>query len=184
MRAIEITHQCGMRRAPDHFQRMLRTGKIESNTLHVSTGLYQRVDGRLHAGHDGRLGDREAEIGRPCDAHARHPVLETIEIIDAAIGNGEGIACVRPREHVQHQRAVSDIARQAAIDRERAHRSRKIRHHAVARLQSEDAANAAGIRIEPPPSPPVARGTTPAATKAAEPPLEPPGVEAPAASTE
>ena len=30
--------------------------------------------------------------------------------------------------------------------------------------------------MEPPPSPPVARGTTPAATNAAEPPLEPPGV--------
>src|SRR4029450_4963069 len=32
------------------------------------------------------------------------------------------------------------------------------------------------MRIEPPPSPPVASGTTPAATRAAEPPLEPPGV--------
>src|SRR5215208_7021873 len=32
------------------------------------------------------------------------------------------------------------------------------------------------MRIEPPPSPPVARGTPPAATRAAEPPLEPPGV--------
>ena len=30
--------------------------------------------------------------------------------------------------------------------------------------------------MEPPPSPPVASGTTPAATSAAEPPLEPPGV--------
>src|SRR5258705_8100837 len=32
------------------------------------------------------------------------------------------------------------------------------------------------MRIEPPPSPPVASATTPAATNAAEPPLEPPGV--------
>src|SRR4051812_38660981 len=32
------------------------------------------------------------------------------------------------------------------------------------------------MRIEPPPSPPVANGTTPAATSAAEPPLDPPGV--------
>ena len=35
---------------------------------------------------------------------------------------------------------------------------------------------AAGIRIEPPPSLPCAIGTIPAATAAAEPPLEPPGV--------
>src|SRR3954464_11070868 len=34
----------------------------------------------------------------------------------------------------------------------------------------------AGTRIEPVPSPPDAAGTTPAATAAAEPPLEPPGV--------
>ena len=33
-----------------------------------------------------------------------------------------------------------------------------------------------GIRIEPPPSVPSANGTIPAATAAAEPPLEPPGV--------
>jgi hypothetical protein len=32
----------------------------------------------------------------------------------------------------------------------------------------------AGMRIEPPPSPPWATGTIPAATAAAEPPLEPP----------
>ncbi len=129
-----------MRCAPDRFQRRLRTGKIESNTLHVGPGLHQRVDRRLHAGHDGGISDREAEIGRPCDPHARHPALEAIEIIDAAIGNGEGIARVRPRQHVQQQGAVGDIARQAAIDRERAHRAQKIRHHAVARLQSEHAA--------------------------------------------
>ena len=36
--------------------------------------------------------------------------------------------------------------------------------------------HAAGIRIEPPPSEPVAHGTIPAATAAAEPPEEPPGV--------
>ncbi len=36
--------------------------------------------------------------------------------------------------------------------------------------------HAAGIRIEPPPSDPVAHGTIPAATAAAEPPDEPPGV--------
>ena len=35
--------------------------------------------------------------------------------------------------------------------------------------------HAAGIRIEPPPSPPIATGTMPAATATAEPPLEPPG---------
>src|ERR1700682_1968500 len=34
----------------------------------------------------------------------------------------------------------------------------------------------AGMRIEPPPSVPWARGKTPAATHAAEPPLEPPGL--------
>src|SRR3954454_13048683 len=33
--------------------------------------------------------------------------------------------------------------------------------------------NEAGLRIDPPPSPPVAIGTTPAATAAADPPLEP-----------
>ena len=33
----------------------------------------------------------------------------------------------------------------------------------------------AGMRIDPPPSPPLASGTKPAATAAAEPPLEPPG---------
>ena len=37
---------------------------------------------------------------------------------------------------------------------------------------------AAGRRIEPPPSLPSARGQTPAATAAAEPALEPPGVKA------
>src|SRR3954465_11970330 len=36
--------------------------------------------------------------------------------------------------------------------------------------------NPAGIRIEPPPSPPVAIGTSPPATAAAEPPDEPPAV--------
>ena len=36
--------------------------------------------------------------------------------------------------------------------------------------------HAAGIRIDPPPSDPVAHGTMPAATAAAEPPEEPPGV--------
>jgi len=35
-----------------------------------------------------------------------------------------------------------------------------------------------GIRIEPPPSPPPAKGAIPEATAAAEPPLEPPGVRA------
>ena len=35
--------------------------------------------------------------------------------------------------------------------------------------------NEAGIRIEPPPSVPIASGTSPAATAAAEPPDEPPG---------
>ena len=35
---------------------------------------------------------------------------------------------------------------------------------------------AAGMRIEPPPSVAVAMGASPAATAAAEPPLEPPGV--------
>lgn len=35
-----------------------------------------------------------------------------------------------------------------------------------------------GIRIEPPPSPPIATGTIPDATAAAEPPLEPPGENA------
>src|SRR5580704_11751083 len=38
--------------------------------------------------------------------------------------------------------------------------------------------HAAGIRIEPPPSPPVAIGTMPPATADAEPPLDPPGVTA------
>ncbi len=38
--------------------------------------------------------------------------------------------------------------------------------------------HAAGIRIDPPPSDPVAHGTMPAATAAAEPPEEPPGVRA------
>ena len=36
--------------------------------------------------------------------------------------------------------------------------------------------NEAGMRIEPPPSPAWPMGTTPAATAAAEPPLDPPGV--------
>ena len=34
----------------------------------------------------------------------------------------------------------------------------------------------AGVRVDPPPSLEVANGTSPAATAAAEPPLEPPGV--------
>ena len=37
---------------------------------------------------------------------------------------------------------------------------------------------AAGIRIEPPPSPPIPIGTMPDATAAAVPPLDPPGVKA------
>src|SRR5207248_3292813 len=36
--------------------------------------------------------------------------------------------------------------------------------------------NAAGMRVEPPPSDAVQNGTTPAATAAADPPLDPPGV--------
>src|SRR6476620_273879 len=39
--------------------------------------------------------------------------------------------------------------------------------------------NAAGIRIDPPPSPPVASVTRPPATAAAEPPDDPPGVRVP-----
>ena len=38
--------------------------------------------------------------------------------------------------------------------------------------------NAAGMRIEPPPSPPVASTAHPVATATAEPPDEPPGVSA------
>ena len=144
MRAVEIPHHSSMRCAPDHFQRGLRRGQIQIDTLHIGAGLHQRFDGRLHAISDIRLGDREAEIGRPCDFHSRHPLVEAIEIVDAAIGNGEGIPRVRPRQHVQQQRAVGDVARQSAIHRERSHRPQQIRHHAVARLQPEHAAERRG----------------------------------------
>ncbi len=43
-------------------------------------------------------------------------------------------------------------------------------------LRPKSPQNAAGIRIEPPPSPPRATGTMPDATAAAVPPLDPPGV--------
>ena len=43
------------------------------------------------------------------------------------------------------------------------------------RLAAEEAAARRGMRIEPPPSPPLASGTMPATTAAAEPPLDPPG---------
>jgi len=42
------------------------------------------------------------------------------------------------------------------------------------RLEPEDAATEAGMRIDPPPSLACAIGTIPAATAAAEPPLDPP----------
>ena len=45
-------------------------------------------------------------------------------------------------------------------------------------LRPKSPQNAAGIRIEPPPSPPMPTGTMPDATAAAVPPLEPPGGEA------
>ena len=42
-------------------------------------------------------------------------------------------------------------------------------------LRPNSPQQALGIRIEPPPSPPMPAGTRPAATAAAVPPLEPPG---------
>ena len=50
------------------------------------------------------------------------------------------------------------------------------RDAAVGRLEADDAAQAAGWRIEPPVSVPSASGASHAATAAAEPPLEPPGM--------
>ena len=43
-------------------------------------------------------------------------------------------------------------------------------------LRPNSPQQALGIRIEPPPSPPMPTGTMPLATAAAVPPLEPPGV--------
>ena len=43
-------------------------------------------------------------------------------------------------------------------------------------LSPKSPQQAAGIRIEPPPSPPMPTGTMPVATATAVPPLEPPGV--------
>src|ERR1700726_85253 len=45
-------------------------------------------------------------------------------------------------------------------------------------LSPTNPVHAAGIRIEPPPSPPVAIGTMPPATADPDPPLDPPGVPA------
>ena len=43
-------------------------------------------------------------------------------------------------------------------------------------LRPKSPVNPAGMRMEPPPSPPVLMGNSPPATEAAEPPDDPPGV--------
>ena len=52
----------------------------------------------------------------------------------------------------------------------------KLRHPTVGRFVADHAENDAGILIEPPISEPVASGVIPAASAAADPPEEPPGL--------
>ena len=81
--------------------------------------------------------------------------------------------------HVEQQRAVADRARERAE-----HGQPEPPLAAPAAVDTRprlgfiptSPQQAAGIRIEPPPSEPVAHGTIPAATAAAEPPEDPPGV--------
>ena len=84
-------------------------------------------------------------------------------------------ACPRAIEHgrrVAHRARDDVLVDEPAVDSRRT--SGRERHAPAARLEPEQAAAAAGMRIEPPPSFACAIGTMPAATAAAEPPLEPP----------
>ena len=90
-----------------------------------------------------------------------------------------GVAVERTVHDVEHQRAVSHGAGQPAVDAQS-------KPALAARLPSTRGRGSPssrrgrtqlpGIRIEPPPSEPVAHGTRPAATAAADPPEDPPGV--------
>ena len=80
--------------------------------------------------------------------------------------------------HVEHRRGVADGSREGSVggqaDRVAVHR--RSGDPTPCRLQPDDPATAAGIRIDPPPSEPCASGTSPADTADAEPPLEPPAI--------
>ena len=82
-----------------------------------------------------------------------------------------------PGDHPQQQRRVAHRQRERAdlVERRRERDQAVAGDGAVRRLQPTTPHSAAGWRIEPPVSVPSESGASPAATAAAEPPLEPPG---------
>ena len=81
-------------------------------------------------------------------------------------------------EHAQHDASVSHAPGEGTRTAERAHGGEAafINAGAEGRLEPTRPVNAAGMRIQPPPSAPRAAVTISAATDAAAPPLDPPGV--------
>ena len=90
-----------------------------------------------------------------------------------------GVARLGPGHDLEHQRAVGHRARHRPVRREAfpgvVGRGRAA-HEPARRLVPDEPQQAAGMRIEPPPSEPCASVPMPAASAAPAPPLEPPGV--------
>ncbi len=115
------------------------------------------------------VGDADPEAGDPA------PQLSGAEL-GRTLG-ADGVSWVRPLERVEGDREVADRAREGpdVIEARREQDDPGARHAAVRRLQPEDTAQrrrdadrAVGVGAE--------RGTSPAATAAAEPPEEPPAM--------
>jgi hypothetical protein len=87
---------------------------------------------------------------------------------------------IEPGHGFQHDRAVAHVARHrpGLIERGGKGHNAPARAAAIGRLDAAMPVKAAGWRIEPPVSVPVAAGTMRAATAAEEPPEEPPGASA------
>jgi hypothetical protein len=109
------------------------------------------------------------------------PARLEVDLLDERVfrrGREVCVAGLVAGHDVEQRRSVAHRARDrpGGAEAERARHPRS-RGNAPARgLDAEEAAAQDGIRIEPPPSLPWASGARPAATAAAAPPLEPPGV--------
>ncbi len=130
-------------------------------------GLPKRARGRRRSGLRGRrvrhdAGDRTAQRDARCAAGRRGPACAGVRPASTA----------KPEGRVGHRGGEDAVLGQA----EPVVGADTGRHHAAARLEPTRPQQAAGMRTEPRPSLPCAIGTSPAATAAAAPPDEPPGV--------
>ncbi len=91
-------------------------------------------------------------------------------------GYGGGVAGHRSPHDLEEQRRVGDARRERALGRQLEPRRRGVAaDNPAVGFSPTRPQKAAGIRIDPPPSVPVASGARPAASAAPLPPLEPPG---------